>query len=167
MIFISRQSLIFDFTKFKLLMTFSTECIFRLNCFDNSRYKVYIHTYIFHFWWVNTVKPPVTLIITMLLIMILSPALHHSEGFGSTPFRTDETLLQQPSISWNQGRKYLSVIFRIFFSAFSSFFTSLSLFLPPFRLPPALSPSLSCGSVPSTMTEWIAMTHEIGGWCSV
>lgn len=27
--------------------------------------------------------------------------------------------------------------------------------------------SLFCGSVPSTMTEWIAMTHELGGWCSV
>lgn len=36
---------------------------------------------------------------------LLSPALHHSEGFGSAPFRTDETLLQQPSISWNQGRR--------------------------------------------------------------
>lgn len=33
----------------------------------------------------------------------------------------------------------------------------------------ALSPSLAsfCGIVPSTMTERIAMTHEIGGWCIV
>lgn len=91
-------------------------------------------------WWINRVKSPVTLLTMMLLTMVLSPALHHSEGFGSAPLRTDETLLQQPSISWNQGRKCLyfilsDVAFVFFFSASSSFSSSLSLFFPPFPSP--------------------------------
>ena len=97
-------------------------------------------------------------------------ALHHSEGFGAASCRTDETLLQQPSLSWDQGRKRLPCILSTVSNALLLSPPPPPL-LPPFLLSPApslsLSLSLSHGSVPSTMTEWIAMTHEIGGWCSV
>lgn len=68
-------------------------------------------------------------------LFILSTALHHSEGFGATSCRADETLLQQPSLSWNPGRGPSSfVLFTVS--------SSPSLFLPLFFLLPSISPFL-------------------------
>lgn len=85
----------------------------------------------------------------VLCDIILRAALHHSEGFGTTPRWANEALLQQPSLSWHQGKctvasplhaisrsLLLLVVFTMSISLPSCY--SLSCFLSPSR---PLSPS--------------------------